>query len=315
MEKVISLHQNKEFKTNLKNIYDKILREEIKLPYIMKNDDVMSIIDRRKDGSLFIKSLKLKKDDGDDIIIFSKKIKQVIKNFAKENDNILPIVIDTSVNDDKVATSITSCKEDDKLTFKFQEIEKIRVKSRNLRSVKSRMFEKFGLGLEDGPGISNVTTSISKDIVEFEDLTLPKKEKVEMKVVKTTNFTKLGSEASFFASKSKTGWRPKSTSSAKPLNKSLFNVKKRSKFTTIMINDMPEDMDQDELRELFSEYGRIKYVNFNTSVKRIDGIKTNIVTAFINFCLEQEAKKAFQAMKNFRIRSCVLHMKLISNKK
>ena len=317
MEQVISLHQDKSFKHKIKNIYDMIKRNEVELPYHIDDDGISTIIDKRKDGSLFIKSMKLKRTDSDDTVFLNKKVKKQVKEFAKNNRNILPIVINTSSNEDGVFTRIHSYEDDGELTFKFQEIEKKVVKTKVNKNL-SNKYNKFGLGLTDGPGISKSTTSISLDPVEFEDLTIPKH---EVSVVKNkVPVKKIVSEKDFFK-KSKSGWKPKTSSTTKKtLDKSLFNVKKREKFTTIMINNMPEDITEDELRDIFKDYGRVKYVNLNERKKRIDGERITIVTGFINFSLEQEAKKAFKALNSVdkhktRFRSCILQLKLISNKK
>merc|ERR1711871_386114 len=100
MEQVISLHQNKSFKNKIKNIYDMIKRNGVELPYHIDEGDISTIIDKRKDGSLFIKSMKVKRTDTDDTVFLNKKVKKQVKEFAKNNMNILPIVINTSSNDD-----------------------------------------------------------------------------------------------------------------------------------------------------------------------------------------------------------------------
>lgn len=318
MEQVISLHQEKSFKKKIKNIYDKIKRNEVELPYNINENGISTIIDKRTDGSIFIKSIKFRKNESDDNIFLNKKVKKKFKEFAKNNKNILPIVLNTSSNEEGVFTRIHSYEEDDNLTFKFQEIEKKTVKTKINKNLMSK-YNKFGRGLTDGSGISKSTTSISIDPVEFEDLTIPKsivsvvKNKVPVK--------KIVSEKDFFK-KSKTGWKPKTSSSTtkKTLDKSIFNVKKRDKFTTIMVNNMPEDITEDELRDIFNDYGRVKYVNLNERKKRINRERVTIVTGFINFSLEQEAKKAFKALNGVdkhktRFRSCILQLKLISNKK
>ena len=317
MEQVISLHQNKSFKHKIKNIYDMIKRNEVELPYHIDDDGISTIIDKRKDGSLFIKSMKHKRTDSVDTVFLNKKVKKQVKEFAKNNMNILPIVINTSSNDDGVFTRIHSYEEDGELTFKFQEIEKKLIKTKVNKNLKYK-YNKFGRGLTDGPGISKSTTSISIDPVEFEDLTMPKP---EVSVVKNkVPVKKIVSEKDFFK-KSKSGWKPKASSTTKKtLDKSIFNVKKREKFTTIMVNNMPEDITEDELRDIFKDYGRVKYVNLNERKKRIDRERVTIVTGFINFSLEQEAKKAFKALNGVdkhktRFRSCILQLKLISNKK
>ena len=294
-----------------------IKRNEVELPYHIDDDGISTIIDKRKDGSLFIKSMKHKRTDSVDTVFLNKKVKKQVKEFAKNNMNILPIVINTSSNDDGVFTRIHSYEEDGELTFKFQEIEKKLIKTKINKNLKYK-YNKFGRGLTDGPGISKSTTSISIDPVEFEDLTMPKP---EVSVVKNkVPVKKIVSEKDFFK-KSKSGWKPKTSSTTKKtLDKSIFNVKKRDKFTTIMVNNMPEDITEDELRDIFKDYGRVKYVNLNERKKRIDRERVTIVTGFINFSLEQEAKKAFKALNGVdkhktRFRSCILQLKLISNKK
>ena len=98
------------------------------------------------------------------------------------------------------------------------------------------------------------------------------------------------------------------------VSKSSYAVKTRVKHNGIMIQNMPDDMDEDEIRKLFNEFGRIKGINIH-SKKVFVPTPLVIRRGYVNYVLDKEATNAFKKLNKHRIRNCVLNLKILKNKR
>ena len=316
-------------KKQIKDIYDKIKEGTISCPYTITSDILCSDTKVYGDDKLlYVYDTHFEKD-GDDIHLttvkrkisgishnmdktpFSETYLRQVKNYARNNEHLLPLTVETSPNEDGEIANITcSYQLNDSgeriLTTNIKLIKRNKVKyvldKKSINRIKAR-HNSFGTGTKE-------FTTINPDPVKFDYINERGKTTEIIKKEKPKRDAKTLSEKDFFA-KSKV-YKPKTkTSFANSGVSSKFSVKKRIKRNSIMIQNMPDDMDEDELRFLFKEFGKIKGININ--VKKNRRTKENIRNGYVNYVLDIEATKAFDIMNKHRIRSCVLNLKILES--
>lgn len=191
-----------------------------------------------------------------------------------------------SLNDDGTVLIETNSFKTSIISYKLKKEKMSRIESR-------RGMKKFGLGKEKN---NSVVTMVSTEDVYIttpdgvpigeNNIKIPKKKKDSGRDASTLSF------ADMF----KNPYKPKIKNENEPGNKFVFKKKERK--NSILVRNLPQDIEEDEVRDIFKEYGRIRNVKV---LKYYAETK-----AFVNYYLENEAESAIEHMNGHRMNHVVL---------
>ena len=287
----------------LKDIKSKIISNKVSLPYIIEKLDIsgdymIKTTFNKHDNQVTIttekiqvREINIKKDH---TLQLTDELIEKITSDIKSGKIKVPYVISGSPDENGHKKEIIFTFKNGKYNRKTNTIQHKHIKYQIKKSVIYRRFnlKPFGRALNKDEQITSIGDPILFVLGEDSDPDKNDTEK-EPHIIPIKGNTKLSFDAIFSKTyKSKTKYESK--------NKSKIKYKPRKKWkNSVCVTNILDDVTEDYLRELFSPYGKIKYIKI---LERRGGTKI-----YINYVLEQEALRAVEHMDKHRVGYCIIN--------
>jgi len=293
----------------LKIIKCKITSKEVSLPYIIEKLDisgdyiVKTTFDKNEHNQVTLTTEKLQVRETnikkDHTLQLTDELIEKIGNDVKSGQIKVPFLISDSPDENRYKREIIFTLKNGVYNRRTSLIQLQCCKYKIKKSVLYRHFnlKPFGKALKDNKQITPIGDSISFVLGENFDSD-ENETKKEPPIIQIKGNTPLSFDTIFSKTyKSKT----KNESNNKIKYKIKYKQRKKWK-NSVCITNISSDITEDYLRELFSPYGKIKYIKI---LERRGGSKI-----YINYVLEQEARHAVEHMDKHQVDYYIINVEV-----